>query len=90
MTFSTNCGIIILENEKGELDMKVSVCAQVTYYYTAEIPDDVTDIVTAADSEDPIYADITHKLHLCPAVTDYDGVIVSVADESTGKLLYED
>jgi len=68
--------------------MKVSVCARITYYYTAEIPDDTTDYVTAADSEDPVYLDLCRTLHE-KLGSDYEGEIVSVMDEEGDKYLYE-
>lgn len=68
--------------------MKVSVCAHITYYYTAEIPDDATDFVAAADSEDPVYNRVSSILHKNIG-SNYESNIVSVVDIKTGKSLYD-
>ena len=68
--------------------MKVSVCAQVTYIYECEIPDDTEDVILECDVADPVYQ------KLCKVLTEnhlnFDGEIISVQDDETGKILYMD
>ena len=66
---------------------KVEICSRVTYWFTAEIPDDTTDFVVAADTVDSIYQDISKIL--TAAKVDYEGNIVSVWDINEDHLLYE-
>ena len=65
--------------------MKVSVCARVTYYYEAEIPDGA-DIECAADSADPVYPRFVKAL--VNEGLNYNGAIVSIVDDDTGEVYY--
>ena len=67
--------------------MKVSVCAHITYWYEADIPDDTVDFETAADSEDPVYGDISRILHE-KLGNNYEGEISSVVDANTDEEYY--
>jgi hypothetical protein len=71
--------------------MKVSVRVNLSYSYTAEIPDntDPDDILDAVDTDDPVYAGFSRILNLDPAITDYDANTVSVINDETGDYLYE-
>jgi hypothetical protein len=71
--------------------MKVSVRVNLSYSYTAEIPDDTDpdDILDVVDTDDPVYTGISRILHLDPAITDYDANTVSVINDETGDYLYE-
>ena len=69
----------------------VSVCAQITYNYEVEIPDDVTfedeyDLLAYVDTEDPVYRDLCGVLG--EAHLNYTGDTVSVIDADTGDDLY--
>ena len=66
--------------------MKVSVCAQITYIYECEIPDDTEDVILECDIGDPVYGKLCKLLsenHL-----NFDGEIISVQDDETGEILY--
>lgn len=71
--------------------MKVSVRVNVSYSYTIDIPDDTAaaDIVETADTDDPVYKDISRILNSNPNVDDYDAYTVSVINDETGDYLYE-
>ena len=71
--------------------MKVSVRVNVSYSYTLDIPDDTAanDIVEIADTDDPVYKDISRILNANPNVDDYDANTVSVINDETGDYLYE-
>ena len=68
--------------------MKVSICAQVTYVYECEIPDetDSIDLLLECDIADPVYGKLCKLLsenHL-----NFDGEIISIQDDETGEILY--
>ena len=65
--------------------MKVSVCANVVYHYEVEIPDWV-DIVSFADSADPVYPRFVKAL--VNEGLDYEGEIVSIIDSETNEVYY--
>ena len=65
--------------------MKVSVCANVVYHYEVEIPDGV-DIVSFADSADPVYPRFVKAL--VNEGLDYEGEIVSIIDSETNEVYY--
>lgn len=65
--------------------MKVSVCARVTYHYEAEIPDGV-DVVSAADSADPVYPRFVTAL--VNEGLNYEAEIVSIIDNETEEVYY--
>ena len=71
--------------------MKVSVRVNVTYYYTMDIQDDTAaaDIVEIADTDDPVYKDISRILNSNPKVDDYDAYTTSIVNDETGDYLYE-
>ena len=71
--------------------MKVSVRVNVSYNYTIDIPDDTAaaDIVENADTDDPVYKDISRILSRNPNVDDYDAYTVSIINDETGDYLYE-
>ena len=66
--------------------MKVSVNAQINYHYEVEVPENV-DLESYCDTADPVYFALckimaTHGLR-------WDGSIVSIINDETGKILYE-
>jgi len=65
--------------------MKVSVCARVTYHYEAEIPDGV-DVVSAADSADPVYPRFVKAL--VNEGLNYEGELISVINDETEEAYY--
>ena len=68
--------------------MKVSVNCSVTYSFEVDIPAErVGDLPCYVDSCDPVYSSI------CKVLTEkglnFDGVINSIVDEGTEKVLYD-
>lgn len=66
--------------------MKVTVCAQIVYYYDVELPEDEDDIISYCDCEDPVYSEICKTFvrnHI-----DYNGEIISVRNEETDEDIY--
>lgn len=68
--------------------MKVSVCANVTYWFETELPDDVAayDVVEAADEKDPVYHDLCRVLN--GNVSSFEGNILSVINDETNDSLF--
>lgn len=66
--------------------MKVSVNCSVTYSFEVDVPEAVVDLPCYVDSCDPVYAGI------CKILTEkglnFDGVINSIVEEETDKVLY--
>lgn len=66
--------------------MKVSVCAQVTYYYEVEVPETVTDIECFCDSADPVYPRFVKAL--VNEGLNYNAEILSIVDDDTEEVIY--
>ena len=67
---------------------KVSVGCQVFYTFDIEIPENEDDIIGYVDVNDPVYQEMTKvlsKKHL-----NFEGEIISIIDENTGEVLYND
>lgn len=70
----------------------VNVRARVTYDFQVETPDDevecaMGDIASYCDGYDPVYTDMC-KLMRAMGIQ-WEGEILSVSDEDTGKLLWD-
>lgn len=66
---------------------KVSVAVTVTYSYPVDVPDDVVDIETYCDAEDPVYRNLARQL--ADKRLPFDGIITSIIDEETEEVLYD-
>lgn len=69
--------------------MKVSVCANLTYDFTAEIPDNVKtpeDALAETDFADPAFQELTQVL--TKHGINFNANIVSILKEDTNEELY--
>ena len=69
--------------------MKISVCANLAYDFSAEIPDDVKtpeDALAEADFADPVFQELCKVLNKYNVT--FDSNIVSVIREDTDEMLY--
>lgn len=69
---------------------KYSVCAQLTYEYTFETFDDDTpeEVVSEADSYDPLWSGIYQLIVEHKNVPSYLCQTVSIVDDETGEVIW--